>query len=300
MELAAHREWTEDAWRLIRQWAVPGGAPCIETPIQSRWESDDGRETTTTLMWSGDLFETGWDSYIYGAVRDACVSDRGVWKWQWPAYQESIRRFFGNRGSPAVVNLILVTPTRVPRFLWKFQGRPTMHEYMIPNPSWVAKADKARAISIPGLSFELKVPLSEMVWWGRRDVSRRDLRLAQVEIRRWCQDGPKHYRINMGRAFEANPELDADAFVSGTVPVMQDLMSGSGLTTRTHAPMIQFVRLDRFGQIDLLMFETSRDSGQLVDIRWARQPFDSFVVLDPYFGTAILDALARGRPLINR
>lgn len=290
---ARYAAWTAESERLVHEWLTRRKIPRVDAPIVHHWASMDGGESHAVILWTETGFDLAWSPLVHAVIEEACVRNRGAWNYQWPSYCDAYGRFFDNRSSAAILNLIFVTPSRAPSGIWTIQGRPALIEEVDPNPAIPFSEKRGKSLRLAELG-EFSLKLESLVWIDRPLASGKRLQLVHTTAYRRF----RHYRMTLERLFEIDPTgEEPDDVIFGVVPALREAVKGEGLLARTHAPMIQMMRLDAEGMADLLMFETHRDSGQLIDIRWGRQSFEAMMVHDPYFAVALDEAFRKGRRL---
>ncbi len=287
-----YQSWSSDGDELLDRWSNPARLPVLRKPAHCRWASKDGKECHTVIGWSDDAFDRNFIPPILDVIAESCVDDRAAWRYQHPAQSRIIGDFFSDRRGSSVFNLVTVTPSRVPRGLWKFQGRPSLAEALSPTPRFVPRGEP---VKLRGLVSPIDMDLRDWLWADRVGGDARALQLALSRADRMFDGVTSQYY----RVYELDRERDADAIVGGSVPAVDEAVVGEGLDTRTEVPMIHLWKLYSTGRIDLINIETSRGSGCLADIRWTSQPLDEFIRQDPYFGAALLELELRGKRLVT-
>lgn len=288
-----HEENLQYAKDLVDWWSHPQRAFTEARPRLHYWRSADGVDSDTVMGWSGGAYDDDWYRAIHEAIGDACVSDREAWMWQASVMARVFHEFFTPTNRlPAFLNLVSITPSRVPRRLWRSQGRPTLDERLRLLPRLQTHAQPIRL----ALADPMALSVAGLLWAERPGARRKDLKIAVAKADRWFEGKRSLYF----RFFEVDLESDAEALMANSVPAVADTLVGEGDHMRTHAPMIQLWKLYSSGMADLINLEASRDSGRMADIRCTSQRFADLVTHDPHYGPAFL-GLERGdaRPLFR-
>lgn len=294
--MGQYQAWLEAAELLIEDWRSSARIPRIEKPLLHRWVSADARESHTVIAWRNDAFQASWCGRIHDVVREACVSDRSVWKYQRPFYEQVFASVFGARDAAFVFNAVVVTPTRQPRHQWPKSGRPALIEHFEPKAIQRPRREIRKPLELVVRTTTLKIPIENIVWAERPIEVRRGLQVMEaVSHRQWLS-----HRMSFTRLFEANHEADVADLMSNTVPALGEAMVEIDGVDRTHAPMIQLWRLDKLGWMCVVNLVLSRDSGRMVDLRQSRWSFEAVMKQDPYFAPALVETLAVGQPLFSR
>ena len=289
-----YSQWLLIAHRLHAEWADPRGIPHVDDPVFHRWASADGQESHSIFAWSGARYCEAWANRIWERIGDAIHPDGGAWRFQQPFYAEILSKFF----RPArryTFNTIMVTPSRLPLRLWTGMGRPTILETTIlpryePSPEYQGKS-----IELIGMSEPLDLCMENALWVRRPGTGRQHL-IATASRRVF-----RPWRHMVKRLFQVDftDQEDIEALESWMVPAVRESWLSGHMPGRVGMAMVQLLRLDESGMIDLLLLEVSHASGLLVDIRWSRSSLAWIIMSDPYFAAALQAAIDSRSRLIR-
>jgi hypothetical protein len=191
-----------------------------------------------------------------------------------------------------VIDIVIVTPSRVPLRLWQ-KREPIEEGWGFPPPR-PDVAFQQKTVKLIGMSRPLTINF-DSVAWAEYDLKRKvELTVMNVRIRRRFKAIPFYVQ----RLFLADFERDVDIVLGEQVPAMLDPHVRGSLVGRVGTGMLQFLRLDDQGQLDVLFLGTSYASGLLTEIRWSNQSFKSIMLSDPYFAPALNETIRYGRRLI--
>jgi hypothetical protein len=259
--------------------------------MHHRWESLDGVESHSFIVWPGGGSSPPEFDWVHDFIGDACVRNRAAWSFQRSPMREVFEGWFGTRRSQVRLSMVIVTPSRLPSGQWHTAGRPSILQQ--PEPGMVlGRASRHVPVSLGGTVPRIAVATDRFAWAARTLLDARRLFVHGKVLR---VVGPYLFQLN--RLFEVGDDRADDVLhaLSGRVPAVEESLSRVADRWRTRSPMIHFLRLDGQGVIDLLLLETSRDSGELAQIRWGRQSLESFLMHDPYYAAALCATLTHGR-----
>lgn len=281
-----HFELLRDAKWLCSEWTVSARWPVAPIPWHVHWEDAHSPDSHTVMAWTDGGFDPSWMGHTLDAIREACILRSEIWTRQIPYFADFIGRFFCPNGNKSRLQMISVTPSRVPKSMWSKRGRPILEESLGPTPRLQSHQEPLKVI----LDEPLILPINGLLWADRGNTK---AQVAVVHAGRRFNGKHSHY----WRAFEYDHDRDSAALSAGSVPAVADSVVGTGDAVRTHAPMIQLWKLDDKGWVDLLNLETSRDSGLMADIRWTHQRFADLMEHDPYYVRAFA-LLKKGAPTL--
>ncbi|MGD9790595.1 MAG: hypothetical protein AB7Q00_12660 [Phycisphaerales bacterium] len=284
-----HHEFLEIAEDVHGEWSVSSRWPNLQLPEMAFWFDPLGLDEHTLIAWSSVGYEARWTPSITDVIARACVDDSAAWKWQRKYFGEIMGEFF-NAGDAncSRLNLVTITPSRVPNSIWYSQGRPRLRESFGP----VTLQDPSKPICIRAC-HTIEVPVADLLW-SEGDSAK--LPLAIVKGSRFYTGSHSFY----WRALKYDHDRDATDLQKGRIRALSATVDGDGLHARVNAPMIQLWKLYDRDTVELVNIETSRASGRVIDIRWTYQRFGEFLAHDPYYAMPMLELIRRkSRRLIS-
>jgi len=289
------RGWMRDA-QTIRSGVL--SVLATTRPHQHMWVSPNGLECHLVTLWRGGAFDDSWSQTIYDSVCDLCFGSGQTRARQRRPFQEVCDRFFlapKPGGRRDVLNVVCVTPTRLPKDLWPSLGREVVTERAEDLPEWLGAMENNQRVKLSGLASRVEIPLTALRWSRRNASSSGGMNLVRsLAMRRLGGRPTLTYRL-----FEADEETEQLEVLGGAIPALWSARTAIRGHVRTHAPMVQLMRIEEGGMVDLLMLETIGDSGEIIDIRWGRNRLDTIVLPDPYYAAGMVATLENGKRLCH-
>lgn len=279
--------------------------PRVGVAKEAFWISGNHVDCHEVVAWSGE-YDSRWGvaiferaSGMWGCGSSARADQRG-------AFLRTLSAFFGARRmtrSRDVLSAVIATPTRLPKDLWPAPWRMSVHEICTESRlARVGSMSSLSSVDARGLGIPLELFLGDFVWARPSVLSSQKSAFVVSPTRRTfesrrSQEGACRLVTRTQRIFSVTIEDAESPIQSADIPALREARTKVRGNIRTYAPMIQFLRLDDRGMVDLLMLETIRDSGELIDVRWGRNSLKSIVAPDPYYAAGLAHALRHGRAL---
>lgn len=285
-----YQSWQRDALWVAEVWSRSGCAVSRSGLHLHRWQSADGHDEHHVAYWGGRGLDPSWTEWIHAWVGEACDSDSTAWNYQYPPLRNLMSNFFNAPGSPALSNLLFVTPSRTPTGEWKVRGRAPLIERVDSSFNALGCHEPREVFRLRDLTIDVRLSASDFAW---STAQTRSQRLIANTARR--RIGTIHVNLNRLYWLNASDENHLEAFFSGSIPTVLNARRMIRGIWRTHAPMIHLMRIDAEQMLNYILVELDGTSGELADIRWSRQKVASFFLHDPYFGAALREALQQAR-----
>jgi hypothetical protein len=286
--------WTEQSRALLQLLFPRPRIAFVRSPIRHDWDSAVLSDCHTVLLWSGNQYVTSWGAHVFGAVGEACGFHGPQWQQQAQGLSDYAGRVFGIRDDDALLEVVMVTPSRIPRSAWASQGRVAIVESAFSSPKLsqhflAAPRAKVQSLRLAAWQVPATLSLGRVLWHAGEHAPVSSLRVVNVAVRRvW-----KEHRFLTTKLFEIPEWRDASTVANGEVPWLAALTRPIPQGIRTHAPMVHFLRIYRNGMCDTLLVELDGGTGLVIDVRVTCQSLESLLLPDPYLGAAIAATLAR-------
>jgi hypothetical protein len=288
-------EWLSEARSFVAEWHQPHLKPRLDEPLVRHWQSANGAENLLAMMWSGNSYQESWARQIHDRVGEIIGASSDAWKYQLPFYSNVYGNFFRPPNGQFVLNVIIVTPSRVPMRLWP-AGRPRVSESPLCPPGQPLPAFQQRSITLSGLAAGLQIDLNSAVWADRALRRDANLKVATTRIRRCFH--PWHATVRRLFLADFDNVEDILAITRGEPPACRFRQVTGELLGRVGMPKIQLHRVNEQGNMDVLQLQTSHASGLLVDMRWSHQPFESLMLSEPQQGFSLRETTKFKQKLI--
>lgn len=288
-------EWQRRASWMSLPWTKPPVAVSAREGRHHLWESGDRRESHLVAAWPRGLYAAGLAERLHDMIGDMFGSARSSWRTQRSTFREVSDRFFGPEDGDDVLDVVFATPSRLASRYWPKLGRdPVRLNVESPVPV-TSTLDRGRRLRLPYLKTAVELPVERFGWIRRAGQRAATTRLLMTRMRKSLGA----HAATTWRVFEADESMSADRadVLLGNVPGLADAEIPTGDVHRIHAPMVQLLRIDIRQNVDLVMLEAHRESGELIDIRWNRTSLAGIVLPDPWYATALWDALEHGKRL---
>lgn len=281
-----------DGVELFQRWHARRAMPRFDSPRLHEWQPADGTSANVAIAWSGSSWSPRLVVLINQVIAEFCVDEPDSWSRQYIASAEFFGSFFGPNRRPSSLNLVTVTPSRIPKELWPALGRPVLRE----SQSLIPKCLISDApLTAESLLDAPPIPMNRLRWAPRPGTSRNRLRVALVKAQRNNEGTGMTYT----RAFLYDREFDADSVMAGQVPAVADTVDGVGGIVRVHSPMVQYWRLFSDGSVEVINFGLCRGSGLLTDFRWTRGALDTVITQGAEFARPLLELERVGGILVR-
>lgn len=280
--MSLHRQLLQDASDLFQRWHLRRDVPRFDRPRLHEWQPPDGSNANVAIAWSGNCCSSRLIKSANQVITRSCANESDLWIRQYVSSTEFIASFFGPSRRPSALNLVTVTPSRLPRHKWPLFGRPVLHE----SQSFVSRyASPDAPLIAKSLADAPPIHVNRLRWAPRPAASRDHLRIAVVKAQR----NNEGTGITYTRAFLYDRLLDADAVMDGHVPAVSETVDLADGGIRVNSPMVQYWRFFANGSVEVINFGLSRRSGLLTDVRWTRSSLDTIMIQAPEFARPMLE-----------